>query len=169
MKEIKLSCKVAGNKYGERNFSAIVDDIDYNFLCCTSWQVKIHGRTFYARRTVIINGLKKTQMMHRVILGVTDPNIKIDHRDRDGLNNTRGNMRICTQLLNGKNRRKEKSIRITSVYKGVSLNHKKFVSRIRVDGKLIHLGRFYKELDAAKKYNEAAIKYFGEYAQINVV
>jgi hypothetical protein len=38
---------------------------------------------------------------------------------------------------------------------------------IGVDGKSIKIGRFFSEIDAAKAYNEFAIKHFGEFARLN--
>jgi hypothetical protein len=102
--------------------------------------------------------------MHRQLLGVTDPEIDVDHADRNGLNNQRYNLR-ATPDQNPQNAK----IRIdnTSGFKGVSKSGKKWRVQISVHGKYFHIGYTTNKLDAARLYNEAAAKYFGEFAVLN--
>jgi len=92
----------------------------------------------------------------------------IDHRDHDGLNCRRENMRICTHIQNMQNKRPIKGI---LRYKGVSWAcwARKWRSQIRVNGKKIHNGYFFSEIEAARAYDRAALKYFGEFAYLNEV
>jgi len=121
----------------------------------------------YAIRTVRVNGKNTTQLMHRLILGMTDPAIEIDHKDRDGLNNQRQNLRQATTQQNQRNQGLDKSN--TSGFKGVSWHshHKKWDANIRVDNRLLHLGRFVDPIKAARAYDVAAVKHFGEFAYCN--
>jgi hypothetical protein len=59
----------------------------------------------------------------------------------------------------------------SSKYLGVSLakNAKKWTSRIIIDKKDCYLGSFHSEADAAIKYNEVAVKHFGENAKLNKI
>ena len=93
----------------------------------------------------------------------------IDHIDGNSLNNQKNNLRICTQSQNCSNQKIGKSN--TSGYKGVSYNkgQGKYNSRIRFNKKLIHLGYFVNLKDAARAYNEAAVKYHGEFANLNKI
>jgi len=58
-----------------------------------------------------------------------------------------------------------------SLYKGVSFNirQKKYVATISVNKKRLFLGYYSNEVDAVKAYNESAIKYYGEFANLNVI
>lgn len=146
--------------------TALVDDSDYEYLNQFRWCVTIRNKTSYAIRR---KGCKPGIIiyMHREVLGLTDPKIFVDHKDRDGLNNQRENLRVATKSQNSMNGsiRKNK----TSKYRGVRLfkERGKWVSAIWVNGKLKHLGIFKSEIDAAVVYNNAAKELFGEFANLN--
>jgi hypothetical protein len=63
--------------------AAIVDDDDYERLSQYKWCAHRYKNTYYARHTV--NGSHKSILMHRVILGITDPSIECDHRNKNGV------------------------------------------------------------------------------------
>lgn len=154
MKEIKLT----------QNKVAIIDDKDYDLISQFKWcAVNYHG-CFYAST----EKYGKTILMHRLILDVQKGTM-IDHIDHDGLNNCRNNIRICTPCQNARNSSKSRFKK--SKYKGVwfdeSDGKKRIRSGIRINGKLINLGSFKSEHDAGLAYDEAAKKYFGEFANIN--
>lgn len=107
--------------------------------------------------------------LHRLIMGFPE-NILIDHINGDSSNNRRNNLRICTNQQNVMNKKKP-SLGKTSIYKGVSWHRrvKKWHAAICLNQKDIHLGYFNYEVDAAKAYNHAAVKYFGEFARLNEI
>ncbi|MBG9769668.1 hypothetical protein ABD75_11005 [Bacillus vallismortis] len=91
----------------------------------------------------------------------------VDHRNHDTLDNRRANLRLCSIGENNRNRKYSKHN--TSEYKGVGW-HKtngRYRARIKFNGKSIHLGYFKTEIEAAEAYNKAAIKFHGEFAEIN--
>jgi hypothetical protein len=92
-----------------------------------------------------------------------------DHKDGDGLNNRRKNLRNCSPSQNIHNQR-VRSGEKSSRFKGVSWSTEKgkWRAQIIVRPKSIHLGYFDDEEDAAEAYDEAAIKYFGAYANLNI-
>ena len=94
---------------------------------------------------------------------------QLDHIDRNKLNNKIENLREATQSQNMMNRKSFKNT--SSQYKGVTWDRKnqKWLSQIKINKKLIHLGRFKFETDAAKAYNIKSIELFGEYAKLNEV
>jgi hypothetical protein len=94
---------------------------------------------------------------------------QIDHINHDKYDDRVKNLRICSSAENCWNRKKTKAN--TSGYKGVSVikNTEKYASHIKVYGKSINLGTFNNKADAARRYDEAAVKYFGEFANINGV
>lgn len=107
---------------------------------------------------------KKIKQMHRVIMN-TPSGLFTDHINRDFLDNRKTNLRFCTKQQNQFNKACNKG---TSKYRGVSLTkHKKWTVKIRKDGRPTYLGTFNSEIDAAKCYDIAAKKYFGEFAYLN--
>ena len=106
--------------------------------------------------------------MSRILLNAAISD-KIDHRDGNKLNNRRNNLRICAQAENAMNRKI--NINNTSGYKGVYWNkpRRKWVALIGVNKKRIHLGMFSNKINAAKAYNDAAIKYHGEFSNLNKI
>lgn len=148
---------------------ALVDDNDFDWLNQYSWYANINKKKWYAKSGFMLNGTTKNIKMHRFILGISDPTIKIDHRDRNGLNNQRENLRIATNSQNCANKSKKENC--SSVYTGVSWDKRKgkWVAQIRQDMKRKHLGYFDKEKSAAVAYNKAAIRVHKEFANINKV
>jgi hypothetical protein len=107
---------------------------------------------------------RKRIWMHRFIMNTPD-GMETDHRDMIRLNNQRYNLRTCTKAQNQRNRTKLSNN--TSGFKGVTFNNGRIQSQIKIDGKLIYLGTFPTPIKAAQAYNDAAIKYFGEFARLN--
>ena len=100
--------------------------------------------------------------MHRVITGYP----LVDHINGDGLDNRRANLRAATATQNNQNRRPSLS---RSGFKGVTKSSKSngWYARIRVNGKLIHLGCYPDPTSAARAYDAAALEHFGEFAWPN--
>ena len=148
---------------------ALVDDADYDRLNKYKWCALKGHNTWYAVRNITKPNGKRTHMlMHREILGL-EPGDKRqgDHKNHNGLNNYQDNLRICNNSQNHQNGNPRKNG--SSKYKGV---HKrkgcdKWISRINKNYKLYHLGYFVSEINAAKAYDIAARKYYGEYALTN--
>lgn len=146
---------------------AAVDAADYEWLSNFKWSARRDGATFYAGRKSTVNGRQTTMLMHRLILGLTDPRIQCDHRDRNGLNNARENLRPASRSQNTCNQRKRSDN--TSGYIGVKLNKAsgKWFAQITRGGRLIHLGRYSTPEEAARARDAEAIKVYGEFAHLN--
>lgn len=153
MKEVKLPS----------GHIAVIDDEDYDLIAPLNWRVRkcSHGR-MYAR-----SGAKKPYFfMHRVILGLTDPNIFVDHQDRNGLNNQRSNLRTCTAKQNNLNRIGHGK----SKYRGVSLQKNgNWYATIKINGKNRWLGSFVDEKGAALAFNRAAIATGNQFCRLNQI
>lgn len=147
-------------------FVAIVDDEDYEIVSQFKWSALVCHRMVYARRALRRpNGGQMWQLLHRFILGITDPKILVDHRDRNGLHCWRTNLRRATRSQNGTNRGKYSG---SSLYLGVhQLKSGKWRAQIAPHGKPKHLGLFTDELSAALSYDKAAREYNGEFANLN--
>jgi hypothetical protein len=157
---------------------AIVDDEDYEKLSALSWHsfkprkaLTAYAKT--ARKQINYDKRGSPSLMHRIILGLTDPRIKVDHIDRNGLNNQRSNLRIATQLQNMANQKRRKTQASSSKFKGVFFSRGEYALRkpwramIKINYKTIHLGRYTTEIEAANAYDVAAKKYHGEFACTN--
>lgn len=154
-------------------YHTVVDETDYEWLMQWKWYTwRGNQRTFYAQRerTLAEGRPGTTVRMHRRILNLEDAPraIMIDHRDGNGLNNQRVNLRICNMRQNQRNRIGAHR-GSASQFKGVWLNQKgnRWVAGIRVEGKLIYLGTFLCERDAALAYDAAARTHFGAFAHLN--
>lgn len=149
-----------------RGWYATVDVTEYDRLSKILWvyHKDKDANTGYAT-TSGSNG--RLIRMHRFILGITERGVHVDHKNGDGLDNRRRNLRPCPPRFNGANRKKNSNN--TSGYRGVSYSkrHKSYVVRICVNWKPIHLGYFKVAEDAARAYDLAAVKHFGEFARLN--
>ena len=152
-----------------QNQFAMVDDDDFQLLKDFKWTALKHGNTFYAGRFEAIGkGKRRLVRMHRFIMGAKEEET-VDHIDRNGLNNTKENLRMVTSSQNAWNRAKGKNG--SSPYKGVSF-HKdtgKYVARIMIEGKAKSLGYFDNPEEASVAYEKAADEYFGSYKPKNSI
>lgn len=92
----------------------------------------------------------------------------IDHIDGDPRNNHIENLRAATKQQNNANQKKTRG---SSKYKGVwwSKKDRRWIANIKINQRKIHLGSFCDEKDAARAYNIAAHRHFGDFALLNEV
>ena len=153
---------------------AQVDDEDFEYLNQWKWLAKESDKGhFYAcRNSPRKKDVKRVMIRMHNLLMPPPEGFKIDHKDRNGLNNQRGNLRFCTPSQNSANTRVRLNKK-SSKYFGVFKHENAWVASICVNYKHIRLGRFpytlEGEITAAKAYNDAAIKYKGEFANLNEV
>lgn len=154
---------------------ALVDDADNLWLTEQyKWWADLIRDTWYARgrgwRREPETGLyvKVDQvLMHREIRGAEATEVHVDHRDGDGLNNQRSNLRLVTNAENHMNMKPQEGG--TSRFKGVYWNKGKgkWQAQISLNGTRTSLGRYDTEEQAAAAYDEAATTHFGEFARLN--
>jgi len=144
---------------------ALVDDEDFVELNEFKWYALKMRNNYYAVRSEYTFP-RKTILMHRVILKA-DPTRQVDHKDHNGLNNQRENIRLCSSAQNQMNQRRQNNT--SSQFKGVywCKFSKKWAGQVRYQGKHIFLGRFGNEKTAAYAYDKKAKELFGEFAQSN--
>jgi hypothetical protein len=160
MKVIRLS---KGNEF------ALVDDLDYNYLMQWNWfllTVKRKKKEYhYAICNLLTDKGWRVGRMHRMIMR-TPIGQQVDHRDHNGLNCQRNNMRNCTHGQNQMNRETYSK----SGYMGVYMNKwGNYFAQISSEKQIFRLGTFKTKELAALAYNEAAIKYHGEFAKLNEI
>jgi hypothetical protein len=144
-------------------YECFIDTADYPLVKNYRWWVVLpRGGGSYAQGGVPGTGIQ--MFVHQLLLGIKDA----DHRDRDGLNNRRSNLRPATRQQQQANHKKHRD-GVTSKFRGVSWfkDGKKFRAAITVNEKSIHLGLFKDEVEAARAYNKAATENFGEFASLN--
>lgn len=148
---------------------AMVDDDCFEYL--NRWKWKLHTPTdgskrhYAVRKEKVKNGIKHVSM-HSVVCGFP-PRTNIDHRDRNGLNNQKNNLRSCSTSQNGANSRKSRNN--TSGFKGVTWQKiaRKWQSQLMHNRKHYYLGLFEDPKEAAKAYDVKAVQIFGEFAATN--
>jgi len=153
--------------YLGEGYWTILEQDDYYRLRNFRWIVYGRGQSLYAFRFKFIGPNTTTMMsMHREIMKSTDGRF-VDHRNCDSLDNRRSNLRFATHAENNCNRRKRKNT--TSQFLGISFDKRtrNWAGVIVHKGKRIWLGRFDSEIEAARAYDEAAKKLFGEFARLN--
>ncbi len=151
---------------------AIIDDCDYQKISQFNWYASQEKNgLWYARAYVETKEHKQRKIrMHRLVLNMTrEDRHQVDHRNHNGLDNRRCNLRIVSNAQNSMNRRKQDGC--TSKYKGVcwDADRNKWRAVIHLNNKKFNLGRFIDEVSAARAYNEKAREMYGEYALFNVI
>jgi hypothetical protein len=139
---------------------ALVSDCDYEFLMQWNW----HFDGMYAARS---ENNKPRIRMHKVIADRAGLQGEIDHEDRNKLNNQRNNIRGGTHSQNMANMdiRQDNS----SGFKGVSWSRErqKWIAQISCGRQVRRIGRFDTPIEAARAYDHAAERLFGEFACTN--
>lgn len=176
MKTITINSK----KYGAHH--VLVDDEDYDELIKYNWCLRVGPTVNYAITQIKVDGNIVVKSMHRMIMSALKKEM-IDHINHNGLDNRKCNLRFCNSSQNMANKRPSGSSKYLGVYKHRTISkHKnkkgdlvkyystyKFLAKIKTKYKYIYLGRFELEEDAALAYNKAAIKYHGEFANLNII
>lgn len=142
----------------------------YDFLMQWKWHAQKARYTFYAARAVVEKVSKKHHCvaLHRFITNAPFDKL-VDHYDRNGLNCHETNLRICSYYDNARNTRSRKGS--TSKFLGVCYRKRDeiYQAQIKLGEKKKWLGQYKSEIDAAIAYNEAAKKYHGEFANLNII
>jgi hypothetical protein len=148
-----------------RGMVALVDDEDAPaVIAAGKWSASRSpsNRTWYAVRAVRrSDGGRTTVRLHNWLTGLP----YVDHIDRDGLNNTRANLREVTRSGNATNSDRRSDSR--TGYKGVSVAGRRYRALLTVDGTRHHLGYYDDPAEAARAYDRVAVAMHGAFAGLN--
>ncbi len=146
---------------------AIVDDSDYSWLSKFKWHYAEWKGIGYAKKNNK-GKIPAILKMHRLVIGAKDGE-KVDHINRNTLDNRKANLRLVTQSQNMMNTGLRKTNK--SGIKGVCFTSRegKWLASIWKDRKQIYLGYFDDKKDAALAYNKAALELHGQYAVLNKI
>ena len=143
---------------------AIVDTTDYEWLSAYRWfACEGRGDRCYAATSI----RAKVVFMHRFIMQASEGKI-VDHIDGNGLNNRRGNLRLCTRLENARNLRPRKGT--SSSFAGVYQRRgvpEKWYAAVEAGDEKVYLGPFDDEIEAARARDRKARQLHGEFAYLN--
>ena len=169
-----------------QGYIAFVDEEDFQLVSQYCWQTEINGKSIYAMTKIIIGREQQIKSvgrrvykpraimscikMHRLIMNAPK-DLLVDHKNGNGLDNRKSNLRFCTKQQNQMNQRPQRNNKYSS-FKGVCFMKGKrnpWTAHIGLNNKLIHIGYFPSEIEAATAYNESALKYHGEFARLNII
>ena len=146
--------------------TAWVSPEDFRRAIKVKWCLHLRkGRTPYAQANLKVGGVWKRILLHRYLMQ-PGGKAQVDHRNGDGLDCTRVNMRLTTHAQNLQNSRPRLG---SSRFKGVSRHKKsgKWLGQIMANRSYRYLGLFTTEEEAAHAYDAAAKELHGEYAKLN--
>jgi hypothetical protein len=147
---------------------ALIDDEDLPLVSQYTWSVARRRKIDYAQTWGEWYGKRTIILMHRLLLDAP-AGFEVDHRDGDGLNNCRSNLRLATHGQNLRNR--GRTYNSATGYKGVIRNHRSstylFIAQIQCDNQNYHIGSFRTAEEAARAYDAKARELHGEFARLN--
>jgi hypothetical protein len=143
-----------------RNKFAMVDPADYEWLKDYKWHaIKVAGKYYACRKEG-----SKSILMHREIMKPPEGKV-VDHKNHEGLDNHRDNLRICKQQENVWNSR---SCGARSGFKGVTPHRDKWTAKLKYKGKTYRMGDYDDPVEAARARDLMALALCGEYAWLNL-
>lgn len=148
-----------------RGFWATIDEADAALVLPAIWHATLRPYGgHYAESFAWKNDKPSHVLLHRLLIEVP-PGLCVDHIDRNPMNNTRANLRVCTYMQNNRNARYNNK----TGFKGVTreAKSKRFLAYIGAEGVRKSEHGFLTAEDAARAYDRMAREAYGEFAYLN--
>lgn len=150
----------------------LFDDEDAPLVANYRWYATKHHDRYYARTNLAATRRpdgtrwRPYALMHQLILK-TPPGYEVDHINRDGLDNRRCNLRAATRSQNNANSRPRRGKKYKGVFMRARLGSRPWQAAIKANHHKHFLGYFATAEQAARAYDAAARRLFGEFARPN--
>jgi hypothetical protein len=150
--------------------SVLIDDEDYDKVKHLQWHASKSGHRFYARAFMYAKSENKTTktslVLQHLIVGKAPEGQRLFFKDGDALNCQKSNLTFVSRSVASHSyyKKVKNNINAKEPFKGVVVQ---YTARIKIKNKIILLGCFTNEKDAAKAYNDKAIELYGERAKLN--
>lgn len=147
-------------------YATLIDWDDRELMDWFTWWGAKDKHVTYVRAQICRKGVMHNLSLHRLIMSAGNGMV-VDHINRNGLDNRRINLRVCSATENKRNAKASNGC--VSGFKGVCWNkdNQKWQACISLDGKKIWLGYHATEIGAAIAYDKAALKYHSKFAWTN--
>lgn len=142
----------------------IVDDDDFESVSKYKWYAQRRRNTFYAVRHIKSGDKYINLQLHRFLMN-PKTGMCVDHRDCNGLNNQRMNLRVCTHAENTRNlRHKRKN---AAKYRGIYMSSSgKYIAKVRFNYKQYNSRSFPTSDEAITAHREMIRSLHGEFSAV---
>lgn len=148
-----------------QGYEAVIDAADVHLVDRWNWSAKVNPRGVYAVRVQKSQQKSRSVYIHRLLM--SEPTgFQVDHRDANGLNNRRSNLRLASQAQNNCNKRLRNDS--TSGLKGVTWHKRAAKWQAKIQAGLIckYLGLFHSAEAAHAAYQAASADLHGEFGRV---
>lgn len=143
----------------------LFDEADVELIGQHTWTAVKNRQTLYAQSEVQVDGRRKGVYLHRLLVDAPSA-MQVDHKNGNGLDDRRSNLRLATRSQNQANR--GPTAASTTGYKGVGQKpNGKYFAAVNFGGKYFRLGCYHDPWEAAQVYNAKALELWGEFAYLN--
>jgi hypothetical protein len=147
-----------------RGLVALVDDVDLVWLQQWTWTAMAHDNTTYVVRYEKVDGVRRAVYLHRQLMAAPS-GVEVDHRNGNGLDNRRSNLRMATRSQQSANSKPQGDRQFKGVYWHKS--RREWRGQIKIGGRSKSLGTFATPDAAARAYDLAAREAYGDFAKLN--
>lgn len=146
---------------GRHSLLMLYDEESSDIIKSHTWKLT---SDLYAVTNIMVYGKRKSVRCHRLLMDIWNPDVIVDHKNGDTLDNRLENLRTASITENGRNK---SIINNKHGYKGITLKRGKFIAGLKFEGKTLKRGYFDTAIDAARHYDSMALHYYKEFACLN--
>src|SRR5215475_684153 len=145
-------------------FATLINEADWPLVDPYTWRTLRQGTRYPCAKTWVREGaIRRAIFMHRLILNAP-PDLQVDHKNHDTLDNRRSNLRLVTP---GQNQANQRALGGTSRFRGVRWFKNRWQAAVMLRGHVHYLGRFVDEEEAARAVDRTLRAVWSEHARLN--